>query len=105
GALNVIGEPDHPALRKATETVYAAARRAGIPTHVPAIGLTGWSKEDIRASGLKVVSSADDARAMLQGMQADLAALGEIGPGQGGNGQGGAAAGDGVRGEANAARP
>jgi 4-hydroxy-2-oxoheptanedioate aldolase len=78
GSLNLIGQPEHPAVREATETVYAAARRANLRTHVPSIGLAGWSKEDLDASGLWMISSSSDAGAMLAGMQADLRALPDL---------------------------
>ena len=81
GSLNVIGQPDHPALLEAADKVFAACRKAGIPTHVtgafvPVISASR-SAEDLRARGIWMVSSDTDAVALLHGMQADLVALPE----------------------------
>jgi 4-hydroxy-2-oxoheptanedioate aldolase len=74
GSMNLIGQPDHPALREAIEKVLAACRKANIPTHTSASAVP-WSAEELRAKGIWMLTSDTDAVSLLHGMQADVAAL------------------------------
>jgi 4-hydroxy-2-oxoheptanedioate aldolase len=74
GSLNVIGQPDHPALRSAIEKVLAACRKANIPTHISA-SAAPRSAEELRAAGIWMLTSDTDAASLLHGMQADIANL------------------------------
>jgi 4-hydroxy-2-oxoheptanedioate aldolase len=77
GSLNLIGQPDHPTLRAATEKVFAACRKAGIPTHTSA-SAAPRSIDELRAAGIWMLTTDTDAASLLHGMQADVAALPKV---------------------------
>jgi hypothetical protein len=56
------------------EKVLTVCRKANIPTHLPASAAARWA-EELRAAGVWMQTSDTDAISLLQGMQADVAAL------------------------------
>jgi 2-keto-3-deoxy-L-rhamnonate aldolase RhmA len=73
GSLGVPGQTDHPSVRAAIEKVLAACREARIPAHTTAAAAPP-SAQEIRAAGLRVLTSASDAMNLLVGMRADVEA-------------------------------
>lgn len=73
GSLGVPGQTDHPAVRAAIERVLAACREANVPAHTTAAAAPA-SADEIRAAGLRVLTSASDAMNLLVGMRADVLA-------------------------------